>query len=263
MRFTDKKIMIIMEDQSYLSQSIEHGFDEQFNNTNIKAEVVTVSDASKQVSGGRVYGYIVFTGQELLKKAVGIKIIVDQAVKEHIPVFVIGNKEELELLWETLPKQMVMDSFIRPIKVPELVKNIASQLDVFYNAKKRTILCIDDSGVLLRKMKVLLEDKYEVVLANSGAMAIKYLTLRCPDLILLDYEMPIVNGGQVMQMLRDDNEFKDIPIIFLTGKNDLATVQNIVNLKPDGYILKSKEPYELHKTIDDFFAQREKKSERE
>lgn len=112
-------------------------------------------------------------------------------------------------------------------------------------------------------MKVLLEDKYEVVLANSGAMAIKYLTLRCPDLILLDYEMPIVNGGQVMQMLRDDNEFKDIPIIFLTGKNDLATVQNIVNLKPDGYILKSKEPFELHKMIDDFFAQREKKSERE
>ena|GEM_PF-6495579 len=38
--------------------------------------------------------------------------------------------------------------------------------------------------------------------------------------ILPGYEMPIVNGGQVMQMLRDDNAFKDILIIFLTGKND-------------------------------------------
>ena len=99
-------------------------------------------------------------------------------------------------------------------------------------------------------MKALLEDKYEVVLVNSGAMAIKFLTLRRPDLILLDYEMPIVNGAQVMQMIRGDNDFKDIPIVFLTGKNDLNTVQNIVSLKPEGYILKDTKPKALHETID-------------
>ena len=49
-------------------------------------------------------------------------------------------------------------------------------------------------------------------------MAIKYLALNIPDLILLDYEMPIVDGRQFMQMIREDTEFQNIPIIFLTGK---------------------------------------------
>ena len=168
----------------------------------------------------------------------------------HIPLFAIGNAEELDMLWKIVPKNMVITSFVRPIKVLDIAKNIVVQLDIFYSNKRKTILCIDDSGVLLRKMKALLEDKYEVVLVNSGAMAIKFLTLRRPDLILLDYEMPIVNGAQVMQMIREDNDFKDIPIVFLTGKNDLHTVQNIVSLKPEGYILKDTNPKELHETID-------------
>ena len=172
------------------------------------------------------------------------------AIKAHIPLFAIGNAEELDMLWKIVPKNMVITSFVRPIKVLDIAKNIAVQLDIFYSNKRKTILCIDDSGVLLRKMKALLEDKYEVVLVNSGAMAIKFLTLRRPDLILLDYEMPIVNGAQVMQMIREDNDFKDIPIVFLTGKNDLHTVQNIVSLKPEGYILKDTKPKELHETID-------------
>lgn len=47
---------------------------------------------------------------------------------------------------------------------------------------------------------------------------LKDLTLNTPDLILLDYAMPIVDGSQIMQMLREDPEFHHIPIIFLTGK---------------------------------------------
>ena len=110
--------------------------------------------------------------------------------------------------------------------------------------------------MILRNIKTLLEDKYKVVLANSGAMAIKYLALNIPDLILLDYEMPIVDGSQVMQMIREDPEFQDIPIIFLTGKNDAQTVMNVMELKPEGYLLKSMEPKKLHAAIDDFFAKR-------
>jgi hypothetical protein len=50
-------------------------------------------------------------------KAVGVKVIVDHAIKHKTPVFVMGNVEELEKLWETLPKQMFTDIFIRPINV--------------------------------------------------------------------------------------------------------------------------------------------------
>lgn len=130
----------------------------------------------------------------------------------------MGNVEELEKLWETLPKQMFTDIFIRPINVVEMVENIKRQMDEYDKMKKRTILAVDDSGVILRNIKTLLEDKYQVIPVNSSEMAIKYLALNIPDLILLDYEMPIVDGKQFMQMIREDTEFQNIPIIFLTGK---------------------------------------------
>lgn len=153
---------------------------------------------------------------------------------------------------------MVMDVFTRPITVGDMVDNVCTQMNDFYQLKKRTILAVDDSGIILRKIKALLEDTYQVVLANSGAMAIKYLTLNTPDLILLDYAMPIVDGSQIMQMLREDPEFHHIPIIFLTGKNDAETVKNVMSLKPDGYLLKSMNPQKLHAAIDDFFSSRGK-----
>ena len=154
---------------------------------------------------------------------------------------------------------MVMDVFTRPITVGDMVDNVCTQMNDFYQLKKRTILAVDDSGIILRKIKALLEDTYQVVLANSGAMAIKYLTLNTPDLILLDYAMPIVDGSQIMQMLREDPEFHHIPIIFLTGKNDAETVKNVMSLKPDGYLLKSMNPQKLHAAIDGFFHHGENK----
>ena len=75
-----------------------------------------------------------------------------------------------------------------------MVENIKRQVNEYYRMKKRTILAVDDSGVILRNIKTLLEDKYQVIPVNSSEMAIKYLALNIPDLILLDYEMPIVDG---------------------------------------------------------------------
>ena len=172
-------------------------------------------------------------------------MIVDHAIKHKTPVFVMGNVEELEKLWETLPKQMFTDIFIRPINVVEMVENIKRQMDEYYKMKKRTI-------------KTLLEDKYQVIPVNSSEMAIKYLALNIPDLILLDYEMPIVDGRQFMQMIREDTEFQNIPIIFLTGKNDAQTVMDVMSLKPNGYLLKSMDAQKLHAAIDDFFKKQTK-----
>lgn len=113
--------------------------------------------------------------------------------------------------------------------------------------------------MILRNIKTLLEDKYQVIPVNSSEMAIKYLALNIPDLILLDYEMPIVDGRQFMQMIREDTEFQNIPIIFLTGKNDAQTVMDVMSLKPNGYLLKSMDAQKLHATIDDFFKKQAKK----
>ena len=110
---------------------------------------------------------------------------------------------------------------------------------------------------MLRSVKSWLEDKYQVILANSGAMAIKYLAMNHPDLILLDYEMPVCDGRQVLEMIRSEPDFSTVPVIFLTGKNDKESVMKVTALKPDGYLLKTMEPEKLHQAIDEFFEKEE------
>lgn len=112
---------------------------------------------------------------------------------------------------------------------------------------------VDDSGAMLRNVKGWLEDKYQVILANSGAMAIKYLATNRPDLVLLDYEMPVVDGSQVLEMIRSETEFCDVPVIFLTSKNDKASIMKVMELKPEGYLLKTMEPEKIVQEIDNFF----------
>ena len=79
--------------------------------------------------------------------------MVDQAIKNKTPVFIMGNIDELELLWETLPQQMVMDVFTRPITVGDMVDNVCTQMNDFYQLKKRTILAVDDSGITCAKSR--------------------------------------------------------------------------------------------------------------
>ena len=109
---------------------------------------------------------------------------------------------------------------------------------------------------MLKKIKLWLSSKYHVIVAKSGAMAVKYLAMEKPDLILLDYEMPVLNGKQVLEMIRAEEDFRMIPIIFLTACNDKDVIMDIAKLKPEGYLLKTMEPSKIIGEIDSFFNKR-------
>ncbi len=78
-----------------------------------------------------------------------------------------------------------------------------------------------------------------------------------PDLIVLDYEMPVCDGRQALEMIRSEKETADIPVIFLTGRGDRESVRNVMALKPQGYLLKTMPDEEIKKCIDGFFAKKE------
>ena len=118
-----------------------------------------------------------------------------------------------------------------------------------YEEDKKTILVVDDNATTLRGIKTVLEKKYDVVLANSGTKAIAQISRRKPDLILLDYEMPVCDGKQTFEMIRADEEMADIPVVFLTGVNDKAHIHAVLRLMPAGYLLKPYEPEKLLDTI--------------
>lgn len=120
------------------------------------------------------------------------------------------------------------------------------------NAKKK-LLVVDDSEFMLQMMKKLFGSEYEVLTATSGLSAFRSISLDRPDLVLLDYEMPVCKGNQILEMIRSEKEFADIPIIFLTNKVDKESVQKVVELKPQGYLSKSLSPELIKKEVDSFF----------
>ena len=123
-------------------------------------------------------------------------------------------------------------------------------------SNRKKILVVDDSITIRQAMKQLLRDDYDVTLAESGVAAIRTITLNRPDLILLDYEMPVCDGRQTLEMLRLEKSFAEIPVIFLTGQGDPEVVKQLLSLKPAGYLLKYLKAGDIKKKIDGFFEKR-------
>ncbi|MBR1741481.1 MAG: response regulator, partial [Lachnospiraceae bacterium] len=74
------------------------------------------------------------------------------------------------------------------------------------------------------------------------------------DLILLDYEMPVTPGPQVLEMIRSEEKSKDIPVMFLTSKNDRESVEKVLSLNPVRYILKTVGRGEMLAALSGFFG---------
>lgn len=148
------------------------------------------------------------------------------------------------------------------IATPIEAENAASEVEKYLIRQEEErrmdtrprILVVDDSMTIRRAMQELLSGDYAVSLAESGVSAIRAITLDRPDLILLDYEMPVCDGKQTLEMLRCEKSFADIPVVFLTGRSDPELVKTLLALRPAGYLLKYLKPAELKKKIDDFFA---------
>lgn len=119
------------------------------------------------------------------------------------------------------------------------------------NAKPK-ILIVDDSITIRQGIKRLLTNDYDITEVSSGVAAIRSITLDRPDLVLLDYEMPVCDGSHVLEMLRSEKEFVDIPVIFLTTRDDQESVKKVLSLKADGYLLKYLKPTDIKQRIDEF-----------
>ena len=108
---------------------------------------------------------------------------------------------------------------------------------------------VDDSDLIRQAMKGLLQQDYQVTLAGSGISAIRCMTLEQPDLVLLDYNMPVCDGAQVLQMIRSEKAFEDIPVIFLTASGDEDNVKNAIKLGAVNYLKKPFQPHELMRRV--------------
>lgn len=101
-----------------------------------------------------------------------------------------------------------------------------------------TILIVDDMITNILILSDLLKDEYDIKIAKSGLKAIEIANSQNIDLILLDIEMPKMNGYEVCKNLKNSEKTKNIPIIFVTARNSETDEEEGLNLRAIDYITK-------------------------
>ncbi|MEZ3485053.1 MAG: response regulator [Lachnospiraceae bacterium] len=175
--------------------------------------------------------------------------------KEKLQVSLLLDTGEGYFAYCTIAPHLLKKGSATPINVDNAMAEVENYLKKREEKPKPKVLVVDDSLTVREGIKLLLAEDYDVTLASSGTAAIRCLILDKPDLVLLDYEMPVCDGKQVLEMIRSEKTFEGIPVIFLTGRTDPDTVRTLVSLRPDGYLAKYLKPAEIKQKIDAFFEQ--------
>ena len=176
-------------------------------------------------------------------------------IDEHkVRLFAVGTDVELEKALKLLPPPYIKGYFQRPFRADDIIERLKVEAEGVNKRKEsKKILVIDDDPTMLNAMKDMLSDQYRVFVAGSGMTALQMLVNTEVDLILLDYEMPVLNGPKLLEMLRSEPHTQRIPVMFLTSNNDRQAIIEVMALKPVNYLLKSLPAEEIKKKISEYF----------
>lgn len=179
--------------------------------------------------------------------------------KEHKEVTIIavsGDLDALQSLQEGSLFDLLLSKPLERSKLREFMENFAKRThqepkESHFIGSGEKILIIDDKEENLELFsKILIDAGYEVKSAHNAHEALSSLRSRLPELILLDVVMPDVNGYELLEQIKSERFFKEIPVIFLTAKD---TPQDIVKGFEAGvvdYISKPFHPKELLARVD-------------
>ncbi|MCM1386687.1 MAG: response regulator [Bacillus sp. (in: Bacteria)] len=103
---------------------------------------------------------------------------------------------------------------------------------------QKQIVAVDDSAIILKMLEKVLGGKYELRAFVSGTRALQYLKDRTPDLIILDIDMPEINGYEMLEKIKERGHLQDVPVIFLTSNNDKSHVVKAVAGGARDYVVK-------------------------
>lgn len=178
-----------------------------------------------------------------------------------LPVVTISTKAE-SAAYEKFYETNQFHRILRPVtgrRILEVCRAVVDGIDYgtyegVGEKEKPHILIVDDNAMVLRNIKGVLEHDYSVAVAPSGVHAFISIGKKMPDLILLDYEMPEMNGKQVLEKLQGQEEYADIPVVFLTSMDSREIVMELLALQPAGYILKPVDAQVLLDRVEDIIG---------
>lgn len=179
--------------------------------------------------------------------------VCDTITENNKRIIVIGTEDLKDAVLFEVPQMIDYPWVYRPVDMRELKREIFKEQRILTDiGRKKKILIVDDDPLYAKMVQEWLSEDYTVDVVNDGMQTISYLLSNPVDLVLLDYEMPVVDGAQVLGMLRSHKDTANIPVVFLTGVKTKSSVERVVNMHPEGYVLKSITKEELITTVEQF-----------
>ncbi len=244
------KIVLISQGVSFMGNSIQKNLE------SAGYDVVRVDPEVKQIAEYKddTDIFVFYLGKFVSEIPETLVYLKDVCLEEDKYLFLLGTLDELDITTKHIPAAAIAEKFERPFDIKRLVSEVGRFAQaVGARDMKKSILLVDDDPTFLKMMKGWLDEEYRVTIVTSGTQALMYIADNKPDLILLDYEMPVTSGPQVLEMIRSETKVDRIPVIFLTGKGDR---DKVLALKPDGYLLKSLNRDQILNSIYEFFEKK-------
>lgn len=246
METSNGNVVIVLYQRSVIIKTIERKLKENgYKVTMLEEDASQFYDYNDFAEKNNLF--MVYLPSDIVHNQLNIKKLSD--ISEAVTstgrnMILIGEKKSREELEKPIPALNYYKWIYRPLDKNALDELDAAIEEAISGPPQRTkehILIVDDDPAYARMIKEWLKDAYQVSIVTAGMQAITFLVKHKVDLILMDYEMPVVDGPQLVQMLRQDPATAHVPVVFLTGVSDREYVERVMALKLElsGYILKS------------------------
>ncbi len=248
----ENKIILISAKETFIVKAIKRDLEEAgFECIMTDADVQSVGAYHDE---GDVF--ILYLGGGRIEDRTKLYVYMRDMCMENKMVVLIGERLELDQAAQSIPKELVSAMIQRPFEIQDLIYKLDDLLrERDEGSSKKSILVVDDDTTFLKMIHEWLKDEYHVSIVSSGMQAFSWLAKNHADLILLDYNMPVASGPSVLEMLKSEVETRDIPVIILTGKSDKESVNRVMGLGMERYLLKTLGMYGIKKELHKFFLE--------
>lgn len=156
----------------------------------------------------------------------------------NVPVIMLTGRRDQYAVMNSLV--MGIDGYLlKPVSKDILIETVMKVLEKrSEKGEKKIVVAIDDDMSYLKQLDSFLKDTYHVVMINSARLAVNYLSNHEPDVILLDYQIPLYNGVTLMKMLEQNSLCQNKPVIMLSGTLDQEAIKEIYVHKPFAVLAK-------------------------
>ncbi len=167
---------------------------------------------------------------------------IHEQIQTHCPIIITSARSDFVARMRAV-RAGASAYLSKPINIEDLHKQISYCLKL-QKTSEMHVLCVDDDSQIQKLYKILLENEgftYEGL--TQPLKIIESMVSFQPDIIIMDYEMPGCNGGEIATMLRQDIRFMTTPIIFASGSNKAIAHQGQLSILGDAFITK---PFDKH-----------------